>query len=173
MAGPTDLYTQAQELLAASIDALDTIPISDPGLGGAPDRAFVAHAQPPLDCCDQLAVWFASITEAPTPPLELGAGQRHQWNFRRNYVAFRVAITRCMSSDQIPYPIDAYQADSEQAYADAWALWNYTWNLTTTGELFTICGGVYYDSLSPLTPSGGCYGSILNIRAEVLGYQNS
>lgn len=177
--GPTDLFGQAEELLAASIEALDTIPTSDPGLGGAPDRAFISISTPPTEpfgegnCnCDQLAVWFANIQEAPTQPLEMGAGTRHQQQFRKNYVAFRVQVTRCQSgTNEFPYPVAAWNADSAQAYADAWALWNYLWNLTRSGDLFTICGGVYFDLLTPLTPSGGCYGVILNIRAEVEGYE--
>ena len=171
--GVTDLYDQTVELFDACVFALDMIPAQSPGLGGAPERSFICTATPALDCCDQLAVAGNSIREAPTVPLEMGAGTRHQQQFRKNYVAFTVWITRCNSSSEIPYPHEAYTTDSEQAQADAWALWNYLWNMCRSGELFTICGGVYFDSLNPLTPQGGCYGSVLNIRGELEGFEGT
>ena len=47
----------------------------------------------------------------------------------------------------------ALEAVAEQTNADAWALWNYLWNLCRSGDLFSICGGVFFDRLAPLTPS--------------------
>lgn len=169
--GPADLYAQCVELLDASVDALDTIPSLAPGLLGAPERAFVSAGTPALDCCNQLAVNAAPIAEAPTSPLEMGAGTRHQQGFRKNYVGFSVTITRCGDWTDLPPPVDALQAIAEQTNADAWALWNYLWNLVRSGGLFTICGGVYFDRLAPLTPSGGCSGWVLSMRAEMEGYE--
>ena len=171
--GPPDLYQQSQEILDACIEALDSIPTFSPGLGGAPERAFVSQGTPALDCCDQLAVTASPIREAPTQPLEMGAGTRHQQQFRKNYVSWQITITRCSEIREIPMPVAAQEAVSEQCSADAWALWNYLWNLTRAGELFTICGGVYFDSMNALTPSGGCYGWVLNIRAELEGYEGT
>ena len=168
-----DLYTDTDLLLAASIEALDMIPSVSPGLGGAPERAFVVMGQPALDCCDQLTVQALPITEAPTEPLNMGAGTRHQQQFRKNYVGWRVTVTRCAEITEIPMPVSAQQAIAEQCYADAWALWNYLWNMARAGEIFSICGGVYFDSLNPLTPSGGCYGSVLTIRAELEGFEGT
>jgi len=175
MAGtnPLDLYAQSQEILDACIEALDTIPSFSPGLGGAPERAFVVMGTPALDCCDQLTVQAMPINEAPTEPLNMGAGTRHQQSFRKNYIGWRVTIVRCAEIKTIPMPVAAQEEIAEQCYADAWALWNYLWNMARAGEIFTICGGVYFDSLNPLTPSGGCYGSVLTIRAELEGFEGT
>ena len=171
--GPNDLQTQCEDLLAAAVDALDTIPSLAPGLQGAPERAFVSAGTPALDCCDQLTVNAAPIAEAPTVPLEMGAGTRHQQGFRKNYVGFQVTITRCGSWVDLPPDPVLLQAVAEQTNADAWALWNYLWNVTRNppASLFTICGGVYFDRLSPLTPSGMCSGWVLSMRAEIEGYE--
>ena len=172
--GTADLYSQYQELLQASIESLDMIPSFSPGLGGAPERAFVIIGTPVLDCCDQLTVSPTPIREAPTQPLEMGAGTRHQQQFRKNYIGFQVTITRCLDWDNESLPsIEAQEAVSEQVAADGWALWNYLWNLARSGEIFTLCGGVYFDSLAPLTPSGGCYGWVLTIRAELEGFEGT
>lgn len=171
--GVLDLYAETQALFAASVEALDMIPTFSPGLGGAPERAFISQGTPALDCCDQLAVSAIPIREAPTQPLELGAGTRHKQDFRKNYIGWKVWITRCAEITDIPMPVEAQEAISEQTYADAWALWNYLWNMVRAGELFSLCDGVYFDSLDPLTPSGGCYGSVLTIRAELQGFEGT
>jgi hypothetical protein len=101
----------------------------------------------------------------------MGAGTRHQQQFRKNYVAFTITITRCADLQDIPPPTDVLEAVAEQVDADAWALWNYLWNLARSGGIFSLCSGVYFDSLTALTPSGGCYGNVLNIRAELEGYE--
>lgn len=168
--GPADLFTQCEAVLEAAIDALDTIPSLAPGLLGAPERAFVCSGTPALDCCNQLTVNAAPIGEAPTQPLEMGAGTRHQQGFRKNYVGFSITITRCGPAEPAP-PAEDQQAVAEQTCADAWALWNYLWNEERTGALFTICGGVFNDRLAPITPSGGCYGWVFSFRAEVQGYE--
>lgn len=169
--GPNDLFVQCDELLTASVAALDTIPSLVPGLLGAPERAFVHAGTPALDCCDQLTVNAAPIAEAPTAPLEMGAGTRHQQQFRKNYVGFQVTVTRCADLAELPPPMSVLEAVAQQTDADAWALWNYVWNLARSGAIFSLCSGVYFDRLAPLTPSGGCYGWILSIRAELEGYE--
>ena len=169
--GPADLQAICVQVLNASIDALDTIPSLAPGLLGAPERAFVSAGTPALDCCNQLTVNAAPIGEAPTAPLEMGAGTRHQQGFRKNYVGFVITVTRCGEWTDLPPPADELQAIAEQTNADAWALWNYLWNQERSGALFTICGGVFNDRLAPLTPSGGCHGWTFSFRAEVEGYE--
>ena len=170
--GPADLYDQTLQVLDASIAALDTIPILSPGLLGAPERAFICSGSPAFDCCNQLAVNAAPIAEAPTRPLEMGAGTRHQQQFRKNYVGFAITITRCTTwMEDIPTP-EQQMAVAEQTYADAWALWNYLWNEERSGELFTICGGVFNDRMTPITPSGGCTGWVFSFRAEIQGYES-
>jgi hypothetical protein len=172
-AGPADLFSQCVELLDASVDALDTIPSLAPGLLGAPERAFVSAGTPALDCCDQLTVNAAPVAEAPTRPLEMGAGTRHQQGFRKNYVGFNITVTRCANLNEVPPPVGVLQDVAEQTDADAWALWNYLWNLARSGGIFSLCSGVYFDRLAPLTPSGGCSGWVLSMRAELEGYEAS
>jgi hypothetical protein len=172
-AGPADLFSQCVELLDASVDALNTIPSLAPGLLGAPERAFVSAGTPALDCCDQLTVNAAPVAEAPTRPLEMGAGTRHQQGFRKNYVGFNITVTRCANLNEVPPPVGVLQDVAEQTDADAWALWNYLWNLARSGGIFSLCSGVYFDRLAPLTPSGGCSGWVLSMRAELEGYEAS
>ncbi len=169
--GPADLFAISLQVLDASVDALNTIPDLSPGLLGAPERAFVGSGTPALDCCNQLTVNAAPIAEAPTRPLEMGAGTRHQQQFRKNYVGFAITISRCQNYTDYPPTPDQQQAVAEQTYADAWALWNYLWNEERSGALFTICGGVFNDRIAPMTPSGGCSGWVFSFRAEVEGYE--
>lgn len=170
--GPLDLFTQTEAILQASIEALDEIPTFSPGLGGAPERAYINNGQPAFDCCDQLVVASAPIRQAPTQPLEMGAGTRHQQYFWKNYVGWTVWITRCGPTGDVIPTAEELTAVSEQTYADAWALWNYLTNRAAdrSDPLFTICGGVYFDTMAPVTPQGGCYGWQLQIRAELEGF---
>lgn len=169
--GPADLHDQCLAVLAAAVTALDTIPSLAPGLLGAPERAFVCAGTPALDCCNQLTVNAAPIAEAPTAPLEMGAGTRHQQGFRKNYVGFTITVTRCQNYTDTPPLPEQQEAVAEQTNADAWALWNVLWNDERSGLLFTICDGVFNDRLAPLTPSGGCTGWQFSFRAEVEGYE--
>ena len=171
--GVLDLYTETQELFDAAVEALNMIPTFSPGLRGAPERSFIGQGTPALDCCDQLVVSAIPIREAPTNPLNMGAGTRHQQQFRKNYIGWKVWITRCAEITEIPVPVSVLEDIAAQTYADAWALWNYLWNMARAGEIFSLCGGVYFDSIDPLTPSGGCYGSVLNIRAELEGFEGT
>src|SRR4029078_10167796 len=94
-------------------------------------------------------------------------------SFRKNYVGFAITITRCTGyADVVPTP-EEQMAVAEQTYADAWALWNYLWNEERSGALFTICGGVFNDRMTPITPSGGCTGWVFSFRAEIQGYESS
>jgi hypothetical protein len=171
--GPDDLYLQSQELLEACIDSLDQIPVLVPGLLGAPERAFVSPGRPALDCCDQLAVNASPTAEAPTVPLEMGAGTRHQQQFRKNYVAFNVWITRCADLPDFPPSTTVLEETARQTYADAWALWNLVWNMARAGDIFSICGGVYFDRLQSIGSQGGCDGWVLALRAEVEGFEGT
>jgi len=168
---PTDLQTLCVEVLAASEEALDTIPGFAPGLEGAPERTFVSAGQPALDCCNQLTVNSATIREAPTQPGGLGAGTRHRQDFRVNHVGVSVWITRCLSVQEAIPSAAAQQALAEQVNADGWALWNHLWNLARSGDLVSICQEVFFDALTPLQPSGGCSGWVLALRFQLAGYE--
>lgn len=173
MADPTDLHTLCDAVLAAATAALDTIPGFAPGLEGAPARTFVTDGQPTLNCCPgQLTVNASSIREGATAPLGLGAGTRHRQGFRINHVGMQVWIARCRPTDVPQMPADM-TAHAAQHNADAWALWNYMWNVNRAGSadpLVTLCNELFMDALTPLQPSGSCSGWTLSMRIELAGY---
>lgn len=164
--GPGDLFDQAEALLAASIEALDTIPILSPGLGGAPERAYIAPGLPALDCCPQLTVDVRGVSE-DGPPFS-GSGQKARYGARKNQVLLVVTVVRCYPTEVPPDPTEM-QAAAEQVDADGWALWNYLWNLIRSGELFRLCADSRPE-LRQLAPSGGCAGWTLSMRVETEGY---
>ena len=167
--GPEDLQALAQELLDASIWALDTIPTFAPGLGGSPERSFVSPGSPALDCCDQLTVHVAGVSQLPTGP------HTHKDSARKNIVTLVVTATRCvhgLKDDGQPPDATDLEADAAQMNADGWALWNHLWNLMRSGDLLTLCDEVFWDGLRALTPSGGCGGWTLTLRAAYEGYED-
>jgi len=171
MPGPGDLQIACEELLTASAEALDTIPDYEPTLLGAPERQMIAFGGPALDCCDQLAVNVAQVLAAPTAPGGLSVGRRiaaQIW-----HVFLSVTISRCYPSgdDRGNPPSAAEQtAASAQLDADGWALWNHLYNLWTSEQLFTVCDEVFWDSLRPIGPSGGCAGWVLGLHISLDGY---
>jgi hypothetical protein len=171
----TDLQTLCDQVLDASIMALDTIPGFAPGFEGAPARTFTGAGQPVFDCCPQLSVNAGVIREAPTEPLGLGSGTRHRLAFRKSLVGVQVWIARCSANGEAGQPptTEALVAVSEQVNADGWALWNTLWNVNRGGSsdpIVSLCDEWYMDALTPLQPSGGCSGWLLSIRAELSGY---
>jgi hypothetical protein len=176
MAGPSDLQALAQETLDASIDALDTIPLLSPGLGGAPARTFISPGTPADDCCEQLSVQVAAVTTSPIA--QPGIQQGHlQSGYRDSLVALNIRITRCMPgweanavNDTTPSADDLTEK-AAQVNADGWALWTHLFNLVVAGQLFTICDEVWWDGMRSYGPSGGCVGWVLTIRAQLDGYQ--
>jgi hypothetical protein len=169
VANGTDLHTFLLAVLAASQAALDEIPTFAPGLSGAPERTYVSAGTPVLDCCGQLTVNGSTIREGATEPLGLGAGTRHKQNFRINHVGVNIYVTRCAELGDPPPPVEALQAVAEQTNADAWALWNY---LFRRADLVALCDELFMDALTPLQPSGGCFGWLLTMRAQLAGYED-
>lgn len=163
--GPGDLFALADELLDACIEALDTIPVWDATLDGAPTRAFVAPGRPAADCCPQLTVNTVGVTDdqlgAPVPG-------RSYMTTRQNQVTLAVTLFRCAPSDkQIPTEAEL-TAVATQVNADGWALWNHLFNLVRAGMLFSECGEVKFGPLAALEPQGGCVGWqwVLEVRAD-------
>jgi hypothetical protein len=176
MAGvdPRDLQALCVELLDAAVDSLDTLPDFDPGLEGAPDRRFVSPGQPALDCCSQLTVHSASVGEANTTPGNLNVGKRNR-SARINHIGLVVTITRCIqglkeAGMEATAPEDL-EATAVQTNADAWVLWNHLWNMWRSGELFTLCGEVFFDGMRALPTSGGCVGWTMTFRVALEGYE--
>jgi len=172
MGTPLDLTSACEELLLAAVESLDTLPTFDPDLLGAPDRRFVAFGPPVLDCCDQLTVFVPQILDAPFAGQSgLGAGRKVAAKI--NHVYLVVTISRCYPQTDAkgnPPPVADIEAASDQLNADGWALWNHLYCLWTSGDLFTFCDEVFWDSLRPLGPQGGCAGWNLGIHMSLDGY---
>lgn len=165
-----DLTALCDELLAASIEALNTLPGIDVRLEGAPDRAFTSSGQPALDCCEdgQLSVNAAAISASPATGQTCKSG-------RTNYVGLTVTIGRCIpvGGDQgLPPSSEELDDAAAQTNADAWALWNHLYGLWCAGLLFSMCGGVFWDGMRALQPSGGCGGWVLALRVSLDGYDD-
>ena len=171
---PQDLYTVAQEYLAACVEALDTIPTFSPGLGGVPERSFVSPGLPAFDCCDQLAVHVSGVTDSPTS-MSISTG-RSASTMKTNLVGLVATATRCIPvvSDNGAIPsVTDMEAAAEQINADGWALWNHIYNMIRADLLFTLCGEVFWDGLRSINPQGGCGGYTLSLRVELQGYEES
>ena len=170
MSEPGDLYATAQELLDASAASLDTIPTFDPTLNGAPERQLIVFAQPVLDCCEQLAVSAVQVQDAP---LIGGLPAGRQVAAKLSHVFLAVSISRCYpiaDNKGNPPTVAEVEDATRQLDADGWALWNHLYCLWTSEQLFTFCGEVFWDSLRPLGPSGGCAGWVLGIHISLDGY---
>lgn len=168
--GPTDLHDQlAIEFLDACTQALDTIPSFDPTLTGAPSRAFVSHASPVLDCCDQLTVHVAGLSQGDSAPLPPSASDA-----RINRVTLTTTITRCVpvmsDTGVLPTP-EEQEASAAQVNADKWALWNHIYNMINAHLLFDKCCEIIWSQIRPINTSGGCGGSTFTITVCFDGYQ--
>ena len=169
-------------MLAASVEALDTIPLSFPALAGAPGRSFVSSGRPAFDnCCGdertvggQLTVNAAFAVPKQIVPTTQGVDAKI--GMRINHVTFNIWIVRCLPIADIDGEAPSAAANSaaaEQTDADAWALYNHLWNMVRAGALLSICSEVFFDGLRALDPSGGCGGWVLTLRAQVDGYEES
>jgi hypothetical protein len=173
-----DLHGLAVELLDAAMFALDTLPAMDATLKGAPERRYVSPGTPALDCCDQLTVHIASLEEAPTEPLGLGAGRRASLG-RVNHAVLTLTLTRCVPTGthgKTTYtpPTDLeLNAAAEQIDADGWALWNHLYNRIRAGLLFSLCDGVFWLGARSLGPEGGCAGWVFGFRVVLDGYEET
>lgn len=168
--GPGDLFTLAEELLDACIEALDTIPVAIPALDGAPIRAFVAPGRPAADCCPQLTVHTVGITDdqlgAPVPG-------RSYMTTRQNQVTLAVTLFRCAETEK-PMPAQSeLVAAATQVNADGWALWNHLFNMVRNDMLFSQCSEVKWGPLAALEPQGGCVGWFWPIEVRLDGYEEA
>jgi len=89
-------------------------------------------------------------------------------------VPLTARIVRCLHQNEGEAPVPAVaQADAEQVNADGWALWNHVFNLIRAGELFTLCGEVFWQGLRSVTSQGGCGGYQLSLLVEIDGYEET
>lgn len=178
MAGPTDLQTVAEAILLACEQALDTVPLAGSDLLGAPDRSFVSPGPPPIECCPgggQLTVHVDTVSDAPLAP---GLKQGRLIAGKITHVAWIITITRCVidtrkgqSLLEDPLIASEQQATAEQINADLWAIWNELYGLWRSGDLFTLCGEVFFEIARVLPEQGGCAGWTIIVRSSLDGYQ--
>lgn len=174
MAGPSDLFDTAQELLAAAAAALETTP------GGGIAYQAVWQGLPVWDCPPMLTVHAGGPSIAPTTagPV-LGPMQRIVVTGEVNIVSFTVTVLRCVpsllqrgQSTVLPSAADE-TASSQVCYADAWAVWNYLKNAHRAGTLFQRPSGRREFALIqalPLRTSGAAGGWEIHVGVEVGGY---
>lgn len=173
--GPLDLHALAEDLLAACVESLDTIPSFAPALGGAPERSFISPGIPVWDCCEQLTVHTEGVIEGDTAPGGNAAGRRATYT-RVNLPVLTASITRCVPTaggttvEALPETTDLQDA-AEQIHADGWALWNHLFNMIRAGDLFALCDEVFWDGLRAFAPSGGCGGWSITFRVQLDGYE--
>ena len=174
MAGtnPGDLHDLAEEVLAACVEALDTIPVFAPGFVGAPARRFVSPGKPAYDCCDgeehgQLTVHIRPVAEGPHEK------QTNSFVGWINRVTVNITSLRCIGMDPDGNPPEAEVANAQAAQLnrDGWALWNHLHNMQREGLLFEECGEVIWGQLIPVDPSGLCGGWTLTITVSLQGYE--
>ena len=171
--GPEDLQALAQEFLDACVEALNSIPLFAPGLGGAPERSFVSPGQSADDCCPQLTVWAQQVGESPNSPGSFRG--RSASDGQINVIQLIARIIRCVDTGtdgRIPDPADL-QTSAEQINADGRALWNHLYNMVRADQLFMLCGEVFWDGMRSIVPSGGCGGWTLALRVEIDGYSET
>jgi hypothetical protein len=181
--GPLDTHTLALGVLDAIADALDSLPIFDATLDGAPDRQFVSPGVSVddfvgRDCCAQVSVWVSPITEADTTPGGQDAGRRSSRFAWINQVAINGRVTRCIPTEDpnasgfyTPPTADVLTEASRQHDADGWALWNHLHNAVHAADLLSLCDEMFFDGVVPLIPSGGCAGWQISLRASLGGYE--
>lgn len=171
--GPGDLQLLAEDLLAVSVDALDTIPTypSLTGLMGAPERAFTSPGEPVWDCCQQLVVHVTQIADRFALPKAV---------FEKiNAPSLAVTITRCLPEGAIvgktfqPPTVAALNAAAAQHHVDGWALWNHIWNAIRADVFLARCTEVSFVSMLPFAPQGGCGGWQLIFNTILDGYDET
>lgn len=172
MAGvdPGDLYLLCEELLTACEEALNTVPVTQPSLEGAPIRSFVAPGRPAADCCPQLTVHTVGVTDDQLGALVPG---RSYMTTRMNQVTLAVTLFRCAETDKVMPAVLELEASAQQVNADGWALWNHLYNMVRAGVLFSLCGEVKFGILSSLPPEGGCVGWYWPIEIALDGYEET
>lgn len=173
--GPDDLHALAVEFLDAIVEALDTIPVFNSALDGAPERAFVSPGTPVFDCCDQIAIHPPVVSAGGTSPGGLAEGKRHVYGMI-NHVSLLASVTRCIPTiDEFGRApsVASLQASAEQLNADGWALWNHLYNLQSSGLLLSLCDQVFFDGINATAPSGGCAGWTVSVRAYLDGYSET
>ncbi len=174
MAAVTDLYTLAEEYLAACEQAVATAP------GGAISRTYISPGVPSIDCPPELSVFVGGPSEAVTKPLSppLQLGHRDDVTGKVNLINLTCVVSRCMptvkAGGQFP---DAAEIDAvaKLTCGDVWAIWNVVAAFYRAKLIFTRPDGetrvLFFDPAAPLAISGGAGGWLIPIRVELDGYR--
>lgn len=182
MGRSTDLYDLCQTVLEVAALSLDSIPVDDPTLLGAPTRQFVAPGLPEIECCQgqgaiqgQLSVHNQSLQEEATNPLSptLAISQRPSKTGRVNSGSIVIIVARCSPIGNLRKPPTpaAWSSAARQVTADSWAIWNGLWRAQRDEDAFApFCDGVFFDPAQNMAPQGGCVGTVFVIRPIMQGY---
>ena len=171
MADASDLFLLAAEVLDVATAALDLLPAQ------APDRRYVGHGLPALDC-EQLVVSTYAVPEASTAPQ--AAALDRSFRFKYGSVInplLVVSVVRCypvvtLNSKQVPIFPDpaAIEAASALIYADGWQLWNGIISAKREGAFDGLCKGMAREPMLPIQPSGGYAGWTMPLDFELDGF---
>lgn len=165
MAGASDLYDAAAELLAASAKALAP---------NAPTRQYVSVGLPPDDC-DQLVVYTDPILIAATSPRSAVLDEYQPRTPVMNLLGLVVRVIRCFPvADRAGNPpsVEMLAPVVERAYNDVWYLRNTLRARHRDGSLFQGRDMVIH-TLTPVSPSGGAGGWELALTVRLDGYSSS
>lgn len=168
-----DLFAAASAVLDVSAQSLDSLTAH--GLSGAPARRYVAPGLPAFDC-EQLTVYAALLSEAPTSPLSPApqSGSR-QTSGRVNVASFLVSVVRCdipVSGDRGAPSVDGLEAAAEQIYGDGWSVWNGLWWSFRNGLLLgdDRCSIRSMTAGHPLDPQSGFGGWNVELKVQLPGF---
>jgi hypothetical protein len=164
------LYDLQAELLQVAADLLDQLP------AGAPDRQYVAHGLPAIDC-EQLTVHAYQVGEASTDPADqpLARFRRDVTYPRQTLVFCVITVVRCYpgpTGDSQPPAVADLAAAEQTISADGWVLWNGIPRAIREGELTLWRAESFtsWEALQPLGPMGELAGWTMGLQTRLDGF---
>lgn len=176
MAGITDLYQCAQELLIACEQA---VAFTD---AGPINRCFVSAGLPAWDEVPQLTVHLGGPAQSDTLPVAppLQPGHRLQETGSVNLVTLTATVLRCaptmveqggLAGFPSPAELDASAAET---LADCWAIWNHVATLKRSGVLYPPnTRELFFDPAVSVNTQGGVAGWALQFRVQLGGFKTT
>jgi hypothetical protein len=167
----TDLFDLADEMLNVCEGALQLIP------AGCPDRAYVAHGLPAIDC-EQLCVSVYTTPWADTNPRNATLDRQFKTKYGSlNLVFLTVSIVRCYPgptangrATPILPRVAELTAASQKIYEDGWQLWNGIQTAKRLGAFAGVCRELAMDPMLPIQPSGGFAGWTIPVEVQLDGF---
>lgn len=172
MGAATDLYDLADETLLVCEAALALLP------AGVPERVYVAHGIPAIDC-EQLTVSVYTVPEADTSPRSLPLDR--QFKVAKygavDLVYLTVQLVRCYPPAtaggrqvNLSPRVADLTAFAQMINADGWQLWNGLKSAKRQGAFAGICREFSMDPLLPIQPQGGYAGWAVPIQVQLDGF---